>query len=252
MLLHEKGVVLHLLHIYNIPVTYTADGMTLVAMGDALERAEDRIEEEVARAKAMAPGMEIEGRVITGSFLDALSQETDIVQPLFIILATADFGEVYLGDSDPLDALRSFGVPVLFVPQGAALRPITHMAYACNYAYLGPHTPINEIKNLVGFLKASLQVVHADAHPQGYDEEQSRGEEWLRNQLAPLSPVFHWQQDDDVLHGITSFVNNHNIDCLVVVPRKYGLWQSLFHQSRTKALARLNNVPVLAFHIKEA
>ena len=251
MLLKDSGVQLDLLHIFSVPVTYTADGIALVAIGDAIERTEDLLDEELQRAKSSCPDIKIAARVITGSFLDMLRQETARLRPLFIVLSTSGYADLFPGDPDPLNALRSLNAPVLFVPHDAEIRPIRKMAYACNYAYVGPRTPIREIIELVEFIGAELQVIHADPNPRGTDEKQTSGQQWLEVQLGTPQPEFHWIEDSDVLHGITSFVNSHDIDCLVVVPRKYGIWESLFHQSRTKALARLNKVPVLAFHERE-
>jgi hypothetical protein len=185
---------------------------------------------------------------MTGNFLDILRQETARLSPLFIVLSTAGYADLFPGDPDPLNALRTLDAPILFVPHDAAIRPIRKVAYACNYAYVGPKTPVREITELARFMGADLQVIHADRHPEGLYEEQTSGQQRLQALLGIPQSQFHWIVNADVLQGITGFVNSHDVDCLVVVPRKYGIWESLFHQSRTKALARLNKVPVLAFH----
>ena len=248
MLLRDSGVKLELLHIFPLPLTYAVDGLGVTSIGDALERVEELLTSEVERIGKLATEIKIESRVVTGSFLETLREEAESSLPLFIVLGTAAFSDIYLGDIDPLDALRVLPVPVLFVPQGAELKPMLHAAYACNYAHLGAQTPVAEIKNLVHFFKSKLDVVHADEHPHGFDDHQAKGEDWLRQQLADLHPGYYWLQDTDIVHAIGSFINTNNVDCLIVVPRKYGIWQNLFHHSRTKALARLNKVPVLAFH----
>ena len=99
-------------------------------------------------------------------------------------------------------------------------------------------------------MQARLEVVHADNRDHGADDQQNRGEEWLRKQLEPLHPDFYWEKSQDVLAGITRFVADHDIDCVAMVPKKMGMWERLFRQSRTKALARLNKIPVIAFNPK--
>lgn len=247
-ILQGKDVSIDLLHIFPVPVTYTSDGIALAALRQAIDGAEDMLEEEVDRIRKRWPDMHIEGRLITGSFLETLREEAIRTRPLFMILGTAGFADLYLGDNDPLNALRMIPVPVLFVPHGAAHKPIRKVAYACNYAYAGPRTPVDEMFNWLRFLDADVQVVHAASEPEGADAVQLAGEEWLKKALAPLSPEFTWVQDEDVIHGLTSFVSGHDIDCVLVVPRNYGTWKNMFHSSRTKALARLNKVPVIAFH----
>jgi len=250
-LLHDKPVTLDLLHVFTIPVTYTTDGVAIVAMGNAIEQAGNLMQDEVERVRHAYPGIRIEGRVIAGSFLETLQQEARLTHALFMILGTAGFGDIYLGDADPLEALRSIPVPVLFIPLGAAFHPIRNIAFACNYAHTGPETPVQGIVDWVRFMDAALDVVHTDAEPQGFNEQQATGEQWLKARLSLLNPRYHWIQDADVIRGLSSFLSSGGFDCLMVVPRRYGIWQNMFHRSRTKALARLNRIPIIAFHRRE-
>lgn len=251
LLLEGKDVMIDLLHIYPIPVTYTTDGVAIAAMGSAIVHAEYQLQEEVQEARYAYPDIKIAGRIIAGSFLETLQQQTRSSRPLFMILGTAGFTDLYLGDEDPLNALGMITVPVLFVPYGARLVPIKNIAYACNYAFMGPHIPIYAITDWVQFVGAGVHVIHSDPNPKAVDEKQSAGESWLQHQLESLKPAFHWVQDTDVIHGVTTFISQNEIDCVLVVPRNYGVWQNLFHKSRTKALARLNKIPVIAFHAKQ-
>ncbi len=247
-LLANSGLQLDLIHIFPVPVTYTPDGIAMVAIGDAIERTDGLLHEELQRVRSSYPHLKITGRVITGGFLEMLRQEAARIRPLFIVLSTAGYADLFPGDPDPLNALRNLNSPVLFVPHGAAIRPIRKIAYACNYAYVGPKTPVAEMASLIQFIGADLMVIHADPNAEGEDEKQTSGQQWLQTQLGLEHSAFHWIKVDDVLHGITDFANNTDIDCLLVVPRRYGIWEGIFHQSRTKALARLNKVPILAFH----
>ena len=246
--LQGKQVTLDLLHIYPIPAAYTSDGVSIAAMRLGLDHADDLMDEELRHARETWPGLNIAGRVITGSFLETLRQEARDEKPLFIVLGTAGFADLYFGDVDPLNALRSMPAPVLFVPRYAELKPMHNVAYACNYAGVGEHTPVHEITDWVRRMQVSLEVVHTNPQSQSIDEKQAAGEQWLRAQLAPLHPGFYLEQNEDVLHGIVNFVAEHHIDCVLMVPKKHGMWERLFHESRTKALARFNRIPVIAFH----
>ncbi len=248
LLLQDRDVRLELLYVFTVPFSYTAEGIALAAAGDSVGEVEALVDAELSRVRSLYPGMTISGKVLTGSFQETLRGETRQSRPRFLVLGTADFAELYPGEPDPLNALRRMEVPVLFVPQGAPLRPVRHIAYACNYTQVGVRTPIPSISAMVDYLGADLQVVHADPQPPGYDAAQTKGEQWLKGQLAALQPTFHWTEDGDVVQGISRFIDSHEIDCLFVVPRKLGVWQSLFHKSRTKALARLNKIPVMSFH----
>lgn len=248
MLLHDKEVQLHLLHVYSVPINYTADGIALISVNDAIAHANAQLDDELERISEDYPQLSLQGKVLTGPQKDVLVEEIEALQPLFVVISTSGYEDIFPGDPDPLEILRSLNAPVLFVPVNAPLIPIRNAAYACNYSYVGPETPTSEIMEWVQFMNAQLHVVHTDAHSKGADEIQNQGEAWLKETLASLEPQFHWIQDENVLQGMSHFIEAGHADCIVIVPRRFGIWENLFHHSQTKALARLNKIPVLAFH----
>jgi nucleotide-binding universal stress UspA family protein len=250
-LLQGKDIALDLLHIFQVPVNYTSDAVTLATLHQNIDQAEDLLERELARARKAWPDMHMEGRVLTGGFLETLHEEAIRSRPLFIVLGTAGH-EVYAADDDPLEALRSLPAPVLFVPQGTRPGSIRKVAYACHYAHAGPRIPAAEICEWLRLIHASLAIIHTSPAPaDAADAQALAGKQWLEAAFAPLRPEFVWVQDEDVIHGIAGYVSTHEVDCVLAVPRRHGIWQSLFHSSRTKALARLNKVPVMAFRERD-
>ena len=133
-LLQGKDVTIDLLHVYSIPVSYTADGVAVSAISYGLDFSAERMEEEVAYVQSTYPSLKIAGRVITGNLVECLQDETRMRKPMFVVLGTAGFADFAIGEDDPLNALRSVSVPVLFIPFGTAIKPISRVAYACDYA----------------------------------------------------------------------------------------------------------------------
>lgn len=247
LLLGNRDVAVELVHVFSVSVTHAADGASLTAFREGFSHAERLLDAELGRLHTRAPELRASGRVLTGNFFETLRDEALGVRPRFIVLGTAGFGDLYLGETDPLDALKLLRAPVLFVPEGAALQPMRNVAYACNYRYTGPNrTPANTIIDLISWLGATLRIVHVDAGAQGTDPKQNSGEAWIRNALQSLQPGFDWIVDRDVIHGLGSYLSTGDADCVMAVPRRYGFWESFFHASRTKALARLNRLPIIA------
>lgn len=247
--LEGRKALVELVHVYTVSVVATADALAVSALGAGIEHAEALLQHELRRIREAWPTLTVNGRVIAGDFLEILREEALLQGPQFIVLGTSGFRDLYTGDTDPLDALRQLRVPVLFVPESAPLRPILNVAYACNYRYAGPErTPVAAMSGWISWTGASLRVVHTDKQPRGEDARQSEGERWMRGTLARHAPDFEWVVDQDVLHGLSQYLSNSDVDCVMAVPRRYGFWESLFHESRTKALARMNTLPVIAIH----
>lgn len=248
-MLQGRDALIDLVHPFPVSVVATADALALAAIGAGIEQAEALMQAELRRMNQARPGLRISGRVIAGNVLKTLREEATLSNPAFIVLGTAGLGDIHLDDTDPLDALRMLQVPVLFVPLGAPLRPIRNVTYACNYRYAGPgRTPVAAIKAWIDWTGAKLHIVHCDKQQQGEDPRQAEGERWLRDAFAALEPSFEWIVDPDILHGLSVHLGQSDPDCVMAVPRRYGFWESLFHQSRTKALARMNRLPVVAIH----
>jgi nucleotide-binding universal stress UspA family protein len=246
-LLAARDASIELVHVYSVSVTHAADGASLAAFSEGFSHAERLMKAELDRLREVAPEIHATARVLTGNFLETLRDEVVAIRPRFIVLGTAGFGDLYLGDTDPLDALKLLRAPVLFIPEGAPVRPIRKLAYACNYRYTNAQrTPVKALTDWVSWIGASLRVVHVDPQERGADPRQRSGEAWLHEALDALQPQFDWVVDTNVLRGLSGYLSNSDADCVVAVPRRYGFWESLFHESRTKALARMNRLPVIA------
>ena len=53
---------------------------------------------------------------------------------------------------------------------------------------------------------------------------------------------------DEIEDIIGDFVVQNDVDWLIVIPKKYGFFENIFHKSRTKGLTQSSKVPVLALH----
>jgi len=70
----------------------------------------------------------------------------------------------------------------------------------------------------------------------------------LVNMLQGANPTFHAIINENIEGGVAEFLQDHKIDWLLVIPKKYGFFENLFHKSRTKLLTQVSNAPVLALH----
>jgi nucleotide-binding universal stress UspA family protein len=51
-----------------------------------------------------------------------------------------------------------------------------------------------------------------------------------------------------VEEGINEFAEKNNIDLLITIPKKHGLFDNLFKHSSTKELITQSHVPVMCVH----
>ncbi len=238
-----------LLHIYTIYANYSGDGIALTTVNNALQFSEDDLAEELQWAQTEFPELNVATKITTGHFLDGLKDEITATSANMVILGTGgNYGDLWLWDSNILHALRNLPVPVLTIPPGLQFAHFKNIALACNLKNndLFRHLPM--VTRLVKFTEAQLHIIYVTAQqlkPGSLEENNLR---MLQQELQQIQPVYKTLYENEVVDAIGHFVEENNIQLLLVMPRKHGLWDNLFHKSYTKQLSRLGGLPIMAVH----
>jgi len=236
-----------LMHIYTMPVNYTGDGIALASVSHAISHVEDSLTDEMEWVKESYPAINISYKAETGTLIECLEEEISAAVPELIVMgAASDYGDLWMWDSQLLEALTSMPVPVLIVPKHVVYGSLKQIAFACDYRNLCIPRQVQFIKWLTVYTGAQLHIVHITRDKPVNEEVKMKNELLLQEVLYDAAPKYYAIEDPHVIDAIAGFVKEHNIDMLIVVPHKHGVWHSIFSQSHTKQLAKLNHIPVLA------
>jgi len=55
----------------------------------------------------------------------------------------------------------------------------------------------------------------------------------------------HSIENENIVDGINAFVEQENVDLVVMVPRRHAIWRNLFFEPNTKRMAFHSSVPLL-------
>jgi nucleotide-binding universal stress UspA family protein len=66
--------------------------------------------------------------------------------------------------------------------------------------------------------------------------------------MKDLNPQYHFIADENIDLGIMKFIEQNEIDMLIVLPKRHKLLDKLFHKSHTKQMVLHAHVPVMALH----
>jgi nucleotide-binding universal stress UspA family protein len=247
-LVNGSGITLLLVHVYSMPANYSSDGVVLAAVREAFETAEQRLTEEIEWVLVNYPGIQVEGRATIGGLIESLNDLINEPHPELIIMgAPNDYSDLWEWDSELLSALTSLSVPVLLIPVQIVFKPIHNIGFACDYSTLCQPQQIAVIKRLISYTSARLHVVHIARSKQN-EEIRRKNEVMLQKMLSDVQPEYYAIEDRDVIDAVAHFAREYKLDLLMVIPRKHDFWYRIFHQSYTKQLAMLNNLPVMALH----
>ncbi|PUZ27647.1 Universal stress protein family protein [Chitinophaga costaii] len=249
---HQQAAALDLdyvlLHIYSMPATISGEGVALASINDDYAHAERELEIELDWIRQNYPQLKVRSLLVVGNIHEELVSLVGNGKDVIVFMGAAgEYDDLLSWDNEILNSLRNLKAPVLLVPQHMEFKPLRNIGYACNYKNITSRLPFQRLINTVALAGgAQLKVVYVETPVIDDHIEEEKGEAILKAALAPVKPEYFKMQNSHVIDAIAQFVADQQIDLLIMVPRQHGIWNSLFHRSNTKGLARLNKLPILA------
>jgi nucleotide-binding universal stress UspA family protein len=245
--LGQSGINILLLNIFSFPAALTSDAISVAAMSETLADDERLLEREYQWVKEHYPGVHIEREMITGNFMEELQDiASDEEAALIVMGAGGKYNDLLSWDTNIIDAFVDLKTPVLIIPSSAAFHTIKKIAFACNYYRKDLQTATALIKKLVQFTKARLYVIHVVHFSEVIDEAAENSKHALQQSLTDIEPVYYEPSFDNVVTAIDNFTAAENVDMLIVIPARHGIWYNIFQERHTKGLVHLNHVPIMS------
>ncbi|OQP63271.1 hypothetical protein A3860_25620 [Niastella vici] len=156
--------------------------------------------------------------------------------------------QIFMG-SNTLEMAKESACPVLIVPPDANYRQIKNVVLASDFKDVDTTIPVAPLKATLDLFKPSLHIVNVDSEhyvelTDEYKAERAKLEAMLKN----YAPEFYFIRQYDFFDAISQFVEDRNIDLIVIVPKDRSFLSGLFKTSHTKKLAYHSHVPIVAIH----
>lgn len=247
------GASLTLLHVYQIPVSYTDSQAPLPVMNvsDIETLNQQQMNELKANLEKVTGGaISISTEVRLGVVEDELETICAELNPLAVVMGTRGASVVerlFLG-STTLSVLRKLTTPVVVVPPGAVYKGISKIGLACDFKAVADSIPSETIKQWVKIFDAELLVLNVDYDNRSFKPDTPEQAVVLHRLLADVKPKYHFIESESVEDGISEFAEKNNIDLIVTIPKKQRLLDRLFQKSHTSSLAVHSHIPILSIH----
>lgn len=248
----NAGIVL--LHVYNVPVSFTdspVSPVTTVSIEEMKRTSEERLQELKKNLVTVTAGkVEIFTEARLGEIIDELEQICASVEPLAIIMGShgATGLERMIMGSNTLTAIRHLKCPVIVVPPGTTYHGIKKIGLACDFENVVQSTPVEYIKNIVREFGADLYVLNVQDIEQEDLEDAMMDTAYLDAMLEDVNPRYVQLTGKDVVESITSFAEHNNLDLVMVIPKKHRFIDSLFHKSASRELVTHTHIPIVSIH----
>jgi nucleotide-binding universal stress UspA family protein len=240
-----------LLHVYQVPVSYTDAPIVLVSVDELRHAAEKRMDQlkELTR-KILLPEQKVYSETRLGNVTDELEAICEKIRPFAVVMGTkgaSGFERVVFG-SNTLSAIRHLHVPVICVPPGKSFgKGIKKIGFACDCKEVVATTPTRIIRDLVKNFEAELHVLNVNTDGANQDEKPEQTV-LLETLLSDLRPIYHFLEHADIEDAINEFAEKNNLDLIISIPKQHKLIDKLFRKSSTRQLVYQSHVPVMCIH----
>lgn len=141
--------------------------------------------------------------------------------------------------------------PVLAVPMGSKFNGLKKIVFACEDLEGVPKRILDRIREIASVLEAEVEVFHVKTRTKtwGTPAEATVSSPVIDEGLEGISYYYKNVESTEVIASIEKEVKNMHADLLIMMPRKYGFWDSFVHRSKTRMMASNNDVPLLSIPI---
>lgn len=244
-----------LFHAYASSTIVTGDPMVpalnVFNINELKEAAEENLKRAAEELRQNLPAeIAIETLSEYGFLPDCLhslctSRSIDLV--VMGISGEGSFQENFIG-SNAINVAKHIHTPVIIVPNQAKAHSIKKIAVASDFKEVAENTPFNVIRKILEETSAELFVLNVDHNDRNRTESFEYEHMMLETFFEKYQPSVHLIDSPDFVGGINQFVEENNIDLVVMIPKKHGLFESVFKRSHTKMLAFHAKVPLMVVH----
>lgn len=160
-------------------------------------------------------------------------------------MANQSIEQDFLGNTTT-SVIKNINVPVLAVPQSARFINAKKILFAFESRSLSSIQKLSWFRQTADALKAEVEFFSVDQRVEEMIEEQEKLN-LEKEQPAQLAKyIYKSIRSSAVVSEIKNEIKNYNADILVMVPQKYGFWDSLVHISKTRIMASGLDIPLLS------
>jgi nucleotide-binding universal stress UspA family protein len=241
-----------LMHVCRLPVAYTEVPIIPDTMSALMKEAEDKLS-ALKTDLASQPGnkINISCEVRTGTVISEAENLADSLSPYAIVMGSygKDSLERMIFGSNTIDAMKNLTCPLIVVPADGKFKTIRKIGLACDLKRVAETAPVEEIRALVKQFNAELHVIHVNREDEGvYTKEKIAEAGLLQEMLSDMNPVYDFLNNVDIDKGLSDYIEKHDIDMLVIIPKKHGLFGKFFRKSNAKQLLLHTHVPLMSVH----
>lgn len=242
-----------LLHIDQIPVMSSEFGMTPYTIADTSDDSKQILQKMADRIRLEEPSIaSVDCFSEIGNATESIHEFTTTHQVDLVVMGISGHGSKFMKNlfgSTAVAVSKRVQIPAIIVPPGVKYKKIQNIAYACDYTTeIEKSTSLVQVKYINTLLDANLQILHVVPEGHDLDAKESEVDCFVEQKLENASHKTYIISENNVSEGLLFFISHHDIDMVIIEPKKHTFIHNLFYQSITSEVAFFSPVPVLTIH----
>ncbi|MCW2263060.1 MULTISPECIES: universal stress protein [Sphingobacterium] len=184
----------------------------------------------------------------TGDFITALTSCIKLFDAKLIILGMAEksLGQDLLGNTTTM-IINKVKCPILSIPSNVSYKGITKVLFACDIDR-GVHKKVLEnVREFAHNFGATVDIFHVNKYSNRPTEPTKINN--ILEFLSDTEATFIDVHAESVINAIEKEIKSSDADILIMIPYKYGFWNSIIHRSLTRKMASASNIPLLSIQL---
>lgn len=206
------------------------------------------------RAQKLSKDYSIQTEYESGLLLDVSKELKDIIAKydadlVVMGMASNSLAQDIFGNTTTA-AIMQLKFPVLAVPVDVKYQNVKKILFACEVTRGVHQTILDQIRNLSMLLNAEITIFHVrDKVDEMEKSEISSSLKDIDKGLSGASFYYKNVDSEAVIDAIKEEVQTSSADLLIMVPYRYGFWNSLIHRSKTRIMASKSAIPLLSIPV---
>jgi nucleotide-binding universal stress UspA family protein len=240
-----------LFHVYNVALI-PSDANIVLPLEDVEHIANMRLKKSI-REIQLNHGVDliVEYASKCGMAQEEINCFAEENQVDIIVMSTEGAGylkEKIIG-STTTSVIKKAKCPVLSINKKVKYKAIKRIAFACDYNQANNKSSLATLENFCSIFNSELYVINVvDELEMVPTIDEAAGGIKVEHLLKNFNHSSFYIKNNDVVNGINKFVDEKEIDLVVMIPHVHTVLENLLHEPNTKRMAFHIKVPLLTLH----
>ena len=244
---------LALLTVNQVPVMNAEFGLSAYPINDSTKDSLEYLKEMATRIKKREPLItDIDCYCEIGNATDVIIEYTKKLNVDLTVMGISGHGNKVMKNlfgSTAVSVSKRIELPLIIVPPDMKYKKIMNVAYACDYdKEIEQNSALIQIKYINTLLGSSLHILHVIPEGHDLDSDEAEVDTYVEHKMINSVHKTFVITDNDVSEGLIFFIKNHDIDMIILEPKKHSIFHNLFYPSITSEVAFNSPIPVLTIH----